>query len=115
MCEILLEAGAKLNERSIWGWHTFAFGAGNGWEECAKSLVIAGPTSALNKEGLDCCEYAEKRDIGRWHRIRPQMVRLKASEDQREEGESSGESEESSRSSRSSSGRDAGGRSLDGQ
>ncbi len=79
VCEILLEAGAKLNERSIWGWHTpLHLALGNGWEECAKSLVTAGANiHALNKEGLDCCDYAEKR--GYRHlatEFRPQMVRL---------------------------------------
>jgi ankyrin repeat protein len=79
VCEILLEAGAKLNERSIWGWHTpLHLALANGWEECAKFLVSSGANiHALNKEGLDCCDYADKRGYRLLAKeFRPQMVRL---------------------------------------
>jgi ankyrin repeat protein len=79
ICEILLEAGARINERSIWGWHSaLHLAVGNGWEDCGKFLVTAGANiHAVNKERLDCCEYAEKkgyRDLAR--EFRPTMQRL---------------------------------------
>ena len=96
VCEILLEAGAKLNERSIWGWHTpLHLALGNGWEECAKYLVIAGANiHALNKEGLDCCEYAEKRGYRQVAtEFRPQMVRLEGLRKIREKKERAAENQ----------------------
>lgn len=79
ICQVLLEAGARMNERSVWGWHTaLHLAVANGWEECAKFLVTEGANiHAVNKEGLDCCDYAEKRgyrDLAR--EFRPAMQRL---------------------------------------
>ena len=96
ICEVLLEAGAKLNERSIWGWHTpLHLALANGWEECAKFLVTAGANiHSLNKDGLDCCDYAEKR--GYRHlasEFRPQMIRLEGIRKIREKKERAAENQ----------------------
>ncbi len=79
ICEVLLQAGARINERSIWGWHSaLHLAVGNGWEDCGKFLVTAGANvHGVNKDGLDCCDYAEKkgyRDLAR--EFRPAMMRL---------------------------------------
>jgi ankyrin repeat protein len=79
VCQVLLDAGANLNERSIWGWHSaLHLAVGNGWEDCGKFLVSAGANiHAKNKEGMDCCEYAEKKGYREMSReFRPAMQRL---------------------------------------
>ena len=63
ICQILLENGARLNERTTWGWHTpLHLALANGWEETAKFLITAGADiDAKNKSKEDMCAYAAKR------------------------------------------------------
>jgi len=38
-----VDAGAKINEKSVWGWYTpFHLALANGWEETAKWFVLNG-------------------------------------------------------------------------
>ena len=64
ICEILLKLVLALMS-ALWGWHSaLHLAVGNGWEDCGKFLVTAGANiHAVNKEGLDCCEYAERKGI----------------------------------------------------
>ncbi len=61
--QVLLERGARINERTVWGWHTpLHLALSNGWDETAKFLINAGADiHAKNKDGDDMCDYAVKR------------------------------------------------------
>ena len=63
LVQVLVENGAKINQRSIWGWHTpLHLALSNGWEETSRYLVSAGADiHAVNKEKETACEYAIKR------------------------------------------------------
>ena len=63
ICQVLIENGARINERTIWGWHTpLHLALANGWDETAKYLIIAGADiHALNKDKENMCAFAEKR------------------------------------------------------
>lgn len=64
ICYILLENGAKINQKTIWGWHTpLHVAMGNGWIDTAVFLLDNGALPHLkNKVGLDVFEYARKRN-----------------------------------------------------
>ena len=55
ICQVLLEYGARINQRTIWGWHTaLHLALANGWEETAKFLISAGANiHELNKDKED--------------------------------------------------------------
>jgi hypothetical protein len=63
ICQVLLEYGARINQRTIWGWHTaLHLALANGWEETAKFLISAGANiHELNKDKEDMCDFAIKR------------------------------------------------------
>lgn len=63
ICQVLIENGARINERTIWGWHTpLHLALANGWDETAKYLIIAGADiHAKNKDKENMCAFAEKR------------------------------------------------------
>mmetsp|Transcript_24781 Transcript_24781/g.25412 ORF Transcript_24781/g.25412 Transcript_24781/m.25412 type:complete len:163 (+) Transcript_24781:44-532(+) len=63
ICKILIEAGADINIRSVWGWHTpLHLALGNGWLECALFLWEQGANNQiLNKYKLVPTAYAIQR------------------------------------------------------
>jgi len=63
ICQVLIENGARINERTVWGWHTpLHLALANGWDETAKYLIIAGADiHAVNKDKENMCAFAEKR------------------------------------------------------
>lgn len=78
-CAVLIEHGAKLNEKSIWGWYTpLHMALGNGWEETAKYLVELGANiHARNKDREDCCDYAIRKGYKHLgQEFRPIMERM---------------------------------------
>ena len=78
-CAVLIEHGAKLNEKSIWGWYTpLHMALGNGWEDTAKFLVEVGADiHARNKDREDCCDYAIRKGYKHLgQEFRPIMERM---------------------------------------
>jgi hypothetical protein len=63
ICQVLIEYGARINQRTIWGWHTpLHLALANGWEETAKFLIKAGANiHELNKDKETMCDFAIKR------------------------------------------------------
>jgi len=63
ICEVLLVNGARVNQKTVWGWFTPLHCAmGNGWRETALLLIEYGAqTTILDKEGNNCFEYATKK------------------------------------------------------
>lgn len=63
ICEVLLINGARVNQKTVWGWYTPLHCAlGNGWRETALLLIEYGAlTSIEDKEGNDCFKYATKK------------------------------------------------------
>ena len=63
ICELLIEHGAKVNQRTTWGWYTpFALALSNGYTETAKSLLHRGADpDIVIKEGKTAFDYACSR------------------------------------------------------
>lgn len=63
VCQVLIEAGAKVNERSVWGWYTpLHIALANGWQHTAAWLITQGADCHIkSKSGDDCCDYAARR------------------------------------------------------
>jgi hypothetical protein len=63
ICQVLLEYGARINQRTIWGWHPpLHLALANGWEETARYLISAGANiHEKNKDKEDMCDFAIKR------------------------------------------------------
>jgi len=63
ICEILIENGAKVNQRTTWGWYTpLTLALSNGYIETAKSLLHRGADpDILTKEGKNPFDYACSR------------------------------------------------------
>jgi hypothetical protein len=63
ICQVLIEAGANINQRSVWGWYTpLHLALANGWVDTAEFFVLAGADlRALSKSKEDACDYAIKR------------------------------------------------------
>jgi ankyrin repeat protein len=66
ICKILLDAGADINIRSTWGWHTpLHLALGNGWLECALFLWQNGASIKIqNKSKLVPVSYGLQRGYG---------------------------------------------------
>lgn len=62
-CEFLLQAGADVNIRSTWGWHTpLHLALSNGRLETALILATYGASQRIsNKYGLNASDFAVKR------------------------------------------------------
>ena len=63
ICKILIEGGADINIRSVWGWYTpLHLALGNGWLECALFLWERGAKNQLvNKNKLVPTAYGIQR------------------------------------------------------
>lgn len=63
ICEILIEHGAKVNQRTTWGWFTpLALALSNGYIETARSLLHRGADpDILTKEGKNPFDYGTER------------------------------------------------------
>jgi ankyrin repeat protein len=63
VCQILIEHGADVNARTIWGWFTpLHLSLANGWKETAVFLHHCGADhTKLSKCGRDPMEYAKHR------------------------------------------------------
>lgn len=63
ICQILLDAGADINIRSTWGWHTpLHLALGNGWLQCALFLWEHGASLKIqNKSKLLPIAYGIQR------------------------------------------------------
>jgi ankyrin repeat protein len=66
ICKILLDAGADINIRSTWGWHTpLHLALGNGWLECALFLWEHGANVKIqNKSKYVPIAYGLQRGYG---------------------------------------------------
>lgn len=66
ICRILLDAGADINIRSVWGWHTpLHLALGNGWLECALFLWENGASVKIqNKSKVVPIAYGLQRGYG---------------------------------------------------
>ena len=63
ICEILIEHGAKVNQRTTWGWFTpLALALSNGYTETARSLLHRGADPDIpTKQGKSPFDYGSER------------------------------------------------------